>query len=183
MEKVHGKTVSKIPSSLVDWTVVDISHPCPKLVFSNFHDLKLPQDAIQPFSKNEFNFQPDRSWEPECLENPMNIVAIVVGYSRNQEEQLKIMTANLIKILQKQKLHFKIFLIENEVCTLGKKYNIGGQLAKKDSIPFACVVFHPIDFLARSEKIQYSCHGKPRHLGPVKIDAVDHDDSKTWNIE
>ena len=79
-------------------------------------------------------------------------LAILIAY-RNRERHLITMLPYLIELLQHQKLHFKIFIIEqtqNTTFNRGKLMNVGYDLISHESIPFDCIVMHDIDIVGLS---------------------------------
>ena len=62
-------------------------------------------------------------WEPECVARKK--VAILVPY-RNRQEQLKVFLNHIHPILQRQQLHYRIFVVEQvkikDICSLLSEY-------------------------------------------------------------
>ncbi|CAH8853867.1 unnamed protein product [Trichobilharzia szidati] len=113
--------------------------------------------------------------EDLCNSSPKSGVAIVF-VCNNRWEQLNTILPNLISILQKQHLCYRIFVIEQEETTLINKamlMNIGFIEAMK-LFHFACIVFHDTDLNPLNDRIPYGCDEQttltPVHLG-VALDT------------
>ncbi|RVE48908.1 hypothetical protein evm_006478 [Chilo suppressalis] len=103
------------------------------------------------------SFTPD-----EC--NPMFSVAILVTY-RNRQNQLDIFLPYMHNFLRKQKIHYKIFLIEqqdNKSWNKGLLYNIGARYAMAERFP--CLILHDVDLLPLDSANLYACAKQPRHM-------------------
>lgn len=96
--------------------------------------------------------------------NPLFSVAILVTY-RNRQKQLNLFMPYMHKFLQKQNIHYKIYLIEQQDLRPWNKgilYNIGAKTAIADKFP--CLIFHDIDLLPLDESNLYACTKQPRHM-------------------
>ena len=91
------------------------------------------------------------------------LVGIVIPY-RNRESILRIFLPLLIDILIKQKVAFRIFIVEqiqNTVFNRGKLLNVGFDLMQKnewDGIKFSCIIMHDVDLILADETISYQCN-------------------------
>lgn len=97
---------------------------------------------------------------------PLQRVAIVIPY-RNRDNHLKIFTNHLHKVLRKQNIHYKIFVINQQHPNLfnrGALMDVGYFEAVTD---FAadCVIFHDVDMLPEDGRHIYNCLQSPRHMG------------------
>ncbi|CAH8853889.1 unnamed protein product [Trichobilharzia szidati] len=113
--------------------------------------------------------------EDLCNSSPKSGVAILF-VCNNRWKQLNTILPNLISILQKQHLCYRIFVIEQEETTLINKamlMNIGFIEAMK-LFHFACIVFHDTDLNPLNDRIPYGCDEQtaltPVHLG-VALDT------------
>ncbi|CAH8856392.1 unnamed protein product [Trichobilharzia szidati] len=96
--------------------------------------------------------------ESNCDDVPKSGVAIIF-VCKNRWKQLSITLSTLIPILQKQRLCYRIFVVEQEADGLLNKamlLNIGFLEAKK-RFDFACVVFHDADLAPLDDRIPYGC--------------------------
>jgi LysM repeat protein len=122
-------------------------------------------------------------WEPLDCE-PRDTVGIIIPY-RNREEHLQAYIARMHPLLRKQKVRYKIFIIDQvdeKRFNRAKLLNVGAVLASKDidiqkitkgNNKRFCFIFHDVDLLPQSEQTLYSCPDKdesPRHLS-VYVDT------------
>ncbi|XP_066919813.1 beta-1,4-N-acetylgalactosaminyltransferase bre-4-like isoform X2 [Clytia hemisphaerica] len=101
-------------------------------------------------------------------------VAIVIPY-RNRESQLSIFLRHYHPIFIRQKLHYRIFVIDQvdkDPFNRGKLMNVGYNEAKK-YFPYDCVVFHDVDLLLEDDRLMYSCQSSPQHLS-VSLDKYNY---------
>lgn len=103
-------------------------------------------------------------WQPKlCLAKRK--VAIIIPY-KDREEHLAIFLRHLHPILQRQKLHYRIFAVEQEdeyKFNRGKLLNVGFREALK-FFPYDCFVFHDVDLLPEDDRNTYDCSSSPQHL-------------------
>ncbi|XP_050671166.1 beta-1,4-N-acetylgalactosaminyltransferase bre-4-like [Leptidea sinapis] len=103
------------------------------------------------------------SFVPEDC-NPQLSIAILVTY-RNRQSQLDIFIPFIHNFLRRQKIHYKIFVIEQHDAKLFNKgllYNVGARQAARELFP--CLVLHDVDLLPLSAANLYACLLQPRHL-------------------
>ncbi|XP_063064733.1 beta-1,4-galactosyltransferase 5 [Engraulis encrasicolus] len=112
-------------------------------------------------------------WKPEdCI--PRWKVAILVPF-RNRHEHLPILLRHLIPILQKQRLQFAFYVIEqagNEPFNRAMLFNVGFKEAMKDAA-WDCMVFHDVDHLMENDRNYYGCGDMPRHFA-VKLNKYSY---------
>ncbi|PAA87380.1 hypothetical protein BOX15_Mlig007888g2, partial [Macrostomum lignano] len=92
-------------------------------------------------------------------------VAIVVPF-RNRDAHLRLFLANLVPMLQRQQLHFKVFAIEQAGTTRFNRamlFNIGFKEAMRLFKP-NCFIFHDVDLLPEHDHNMYRCGAHPRHM-------------------
>ncbi|KAG9332613.1 hypothetical protein JZ751_014711, partial [Albula glossodonta] len=90
-------------------------------------------------------------WKPkDCI--PRWKVAILVPF-RNRHEHLPILLRHLVPILQRQRIQFGFYVIEQE--------------AMKD-LDWDCMVFHDVDHILENDRNYYGCKDMPRHFA-VKL--------------
>ncbi len=91
-------------------------------------------------------------WRPKyCKQQRNNYVAIIIPY-RNRKEHLNLFLLNMLPIFMRQKLTFRIYLIEpidSIQFNRGILMNIGFLESNKDSNNlWRCHSFHDIDLLS-----------------------------------
>ncbi|XP_032519033.1 beta-1,4-N-acetylgalactosaminyltransferase bre-4-like [Danaus plexippus] len=92
-------------------------------------------------------------------------VAIIVPY-RNRKENLAAFITNMHPFLMKQKLEYRIFIVEQkgtDFFNRGRLFNAGYLEVRKFG-NWKCVVFHDVDLLPLDDRILYSCPMWPRHM-------------------
>lgn len=103
-------------------------------------------------------------WRPKnCTANQKTAIIIPI---RNRANQLPVLLRHLIPVLTRHKLHFRIFVIEQDDrfgFNRAKLFNIGFREAKS-FYPFTCFVFHDVDLIPENDRIDYSCKQSPKHL-------------------
>lgn len=95
---------------------------------------------------------------------PLFKVAILIPY-RNRDEQLKIFLNYAHNFLQKQNIHYRIFVIEQKDSlpfNRAKLFNIGAVEAMNAGYP--CLILHDVDMLPLTSGNIYACTKKPRHM-------------------
>ncbi|XP_064598049.1 beta-1,4-galactosyltransferase 3-like [Liolophura sinensis] len=104
------------------------------------------------------------TWQPSNCES-LQRVAIIVPY-RDREQHLRILLNRLHPMLQKQRIHYRIFVIEqfgNDLFNRGKLMNVGFKEALKVG-HFDCFIFHDTDLIPENDKNLYLCDQDARHL-------------------
>ncbi|XP_016107045.1 beta-1,4-galactosyltransferase 5 isoform X2 [Sinocyclocheilus grahami] len=112
-------------------------------------------------------------WKPhDCL--PRWKVAILVPF-RNRHEHLPILFRHLIPALQRQRLQFGFYVIEqagNEPFNRAMLFNVGFKEAMKD-LNWDCVIFHDVDHILENDRNYYGCGEMPRHFA-VKLNKYSY---------
>ncbi|XP_026880324.2 beta-1,4-galactosyltransferase 5 [Electrophorus electricus] len=102
-------------------------------------------------------------WKPQdCV--PRWKVAILVPF-RNRYEHLPILLHHLIPALQRQRLQFALYVIEQagyEPFNRAMLFNVGFREAMKD-LQWDCVIFHDVDHILENDRNYYGCSDMPRH--------------------
>lgn len=96
--------------------------------------------------------------------HPRFSVAILVPY-RNRPEHLETFLTFFHNYLQQQRLHYRIFVIEQfdtQPFNRGKLFNIGSQYAAKFGFP--CLVLHDVDLIPMNLGNIFACSRDARHL-------------------
>ncbi|KAK2171809.1 hypothetical protein NP493_1025g01039 [Ridgeia piscesae] len=103
-------------------------------------------------------------WKPHDCRSWQK-VAILVPY-RNRWQHLVLLLKRLHTLLQKQKITYQIFVIEqegDEKFNRGRLLNIGVKESLKED-NFDCFIFHDVDLLPENDKNIYYCDNQARHL-------------------
>lgn len=96
--------------------------------------------------------------------NPAFSTAIIVVY-RAREKQLHSFLVYMHNYLRKQRIHYRIFIIEqNDAKPFNRAmlFNIGFEYATKADFP--CVVLHDVDLMPMRLGHLYACSERPRHM-------------------
>lgn len=107
-------------------------------------------------------------WEPEDCAARF-FVAIIIPY-RDREINLSYFIRYIHPFLQTQKIHYRIYLIEQ---TFEKRFNkgslnnIGFIEALKDR-PFPCFIFHDVNKVPINLNNIYACTEAPRHMAVAR---------------
>ena len=100
-------------------------------------------------------------WQPRhCIESATT--AIIIPF-RRRHQHLSILLRHLHPFLKRQKLHYRIFLVEQDDqngFNRGKLMNIGFREALR-IFPYKCFVFHDVDLLPEDDRINYGCKHSP----------------------
>ncbi|XP_016891438.1 beta-1,4-galactosyltransferase 5 isoform X2 [Cynoglossus semilaevis] len=116
---------------------------------------------------------PGGFWKPtDCL--PRWKVAILVPF-RNRFEHLPILLKHLVPVLQRQRLQFAFYVIEQrgmEPFNRAMLFNVGYKEAMKDE-HWDCLIFHDVDHLVENDRNYYGCTHMPRHFA-VKLDKYSY---------
>lgn len=112
-------------------------------------------------------------WMPkDCI--PQHHTAIIVCY-RNRTEQLQSFLYNMHTFLQKQNIHYKIYVIEqtfDSEFNRGKLFNVGYREVTMRSLA-GCFIFHDVDLMPENVNNIYGCTNYPRHMS-TSIDVFDY---------
>lgn len=103
-------------------------------------------------------------WMPKHC-SPQHHTAIIVCY-RNRTDQLQIFLYNIHSFLQKQNIHYQIYVIEQTYdaeFNRGKLFNVGYQEVSGRSSA-GCYVFHDVDLIPENINNIYGCTSYPRHM-------------------
>ncbi|NXS11707.1 B4GT6 galactosyltransferase, partial [Neodrepanis coruscans] len=97
-------------------------------------------------------------------------VAILIPF-RNRHEHLPIFFRHLIPMLQKQRLEFAFYVVEQtgtQPFNRAMLFNVGFKEAMKDAV-WDCIIFHDVDHLPENDRNYYGCGEMPRHFA-AKLD-------------
>nr|XP_038953012.1 beta-1,4-galactosyltransferase 6 isoform X1 [Rattus norvegicus] len=125
-------------------------------------------EVHQLFSKDS-EIEPGGHWRPQDCK-PRWKVAVLIPF-RNRHEHLPIFFLHLIPMLQKQRLEFAFYVIEQtgtQPFNRAMLFNVGFKEAMKDRA-WDCVIFHDVDHLPENDRNYYGCGEMPRHFA-AKLD-------------
>eukprot|EP00794_Sanderia_malayensis_P013974 gene13974-15431_t len=113
------------------------------------------------------------AWSPnDCIAEYK--LALIIPF-RDRDEHLKIFLRHIHPILQRQRLTYQIFVVEQKDKSMfnrGKLMNVGFNESLKFA-DFDCFVFHDIDLLPENDKNFYGCNQSPAHLS-VAVDKFNY---------
>uniref|UniRef100_A0A182PCQ2 Beta-1,4-N-acetylgalactosaminyltransferase n=1 Tax=Anopheles epiroticus TaxID=199890 RepID=A0A182PCQ2_9DIPT len=98
----------------------------------------------------------------DCL--PSFSTAIIIPY-RQRERQLNQFLIYMHNYLRRQRIHYRIFVIEQydpKPFNRAKLFNIGAMIAVGFDYP--CLVLHDVDLMPMNLGHLYACSRKPRHM-------------------
>ncbi|XP_050546198.1 beta-1,4-N-acetylgalactosaminyltransferase bre-4-like [Daktulosphaira vitifoliae] len=139
---------------------------CPIAKITKHQKLERIHEKVSEIQLNEItkNVSFGGEWFPkDCISQ--HHTAIIVCY-RNRTEQLKIFLYHIHSFLQKQNLHYEIFVVEQTFDTefnRGKLFNVGFHEVIKHSSA-GCFIFHDVDLLPENINNIYGCTSCPRHM-------------------
>nr|XP_025852705.1 beta-1,4-galactosyltransferase 6 [Vulpes vulpes] len=126
-------------------------------------------DEIHQLFSKDLDIEPGGHWRPKDCK-PRWKVAVLIPF-RNRHEHLPIFFLHLIPMLQKQRLEFAFYVIEQtgtQPFNRAMLFNVGFKEAMKDSV-WDCVIFHDVDHLPENDRNYYGCGEMPRHFA-AKLD-------------
>ncbi|XP_068419001.1 beta-1,4-galactosyltransferase 6 isoform X2 [Eschrichtius robustus] len=148
--------------------------PCPEKLpymrgFLNVNVSEVSFDEIHHLFSKDLDIEPGGHWRPKDCK-PRWKVAVLIPF-RNRHEHLPIFFLHLIPMLQKQRLEFAFYVIEQtgtQPFNRAMLFNVGFKEAMKDSV-WDCVIFHDVDHLPENDRNYYGCGEMPRHFA-AKLD-------------
>ncbi|XP_017950134.1 beta-1,4-galactosyltransferase 6 isoform X2 [Xenopus tropicalis] len=148
--------------------------PCPeKLPFmrgqTSVNMSEIGLEDVYQLSSQDTHIERGGHWKPnDCI--PRWKVAILIPF-RNRHEHLPILFRHLVPMLQKQRLEFAFYVIEQagtQTFNRAMLFNIGFKEAMKDR-KWDCVIFHDVDHIPENDRNYYGCGEMPRHFA-AKLD-------------
>ncbi|XP_063699413.1 beta-1,4-galactosyltransferase 2 [Culicoides brevitarsis] len=119
-----------------------------------------------PFTEsilNNYNLRLGGEYLPsDCA--PRYSTAVIVPY-RQRETQLKQFLVYIHNFLRRQRIHYRIFVIEQydpKPFNRAKLFNIGAMYAMK--LEFPCLIMQDVDLLPMNLGHMYACTPRPRHM-------------------
>ncbi|XP_052811647.1 beta-1,4-N-acetylgalactosaminyltransferase bre-4-like [Mya arenaria] len=110
---------------------------------------------------------PGGAWSPKSCVSRQRI-SIIIPF-RDRQAHLDILVYNLVPVLKRQKVAFRIFVVEqfgNKTFNKGRLMNIGFTEARKHD-EFDCFIFHDVDLIPEDDRNMYTCSDNPRHMSPA----------------
>ncbi|KAK3516574.1 hypothetical protein QTP70_021973 [Hemibagrus guttatus] len=160
--------------------------PCPERLPSmkgpiEVNMTEVPIEEIE-LQLRKLGIQYGGHWKPKDC-RPRWKVAVLIPF-RNRHEHLPILFQHLAPMLQRQRLQFAFYVIE-QLYSLPRSYlscvqagtqpfnramlfNVGFREAMKD-LEWDCVVFHDVDHIPENDRNYYGCGQMPRHFA-TKLD-------------
>ncbi|KAF3835618.1 hypothetical protein F7725_028176 [Dissostichus mawsoni] len=121
-------------------------------------------------NSSEYLVQPT-TYLPRTSPTPRTChVAILIPF-RNRHEHLPILFQHLIPMLQRQRLQFAFYVIEqsgSQPFNRAMLFNVGFLEAMKD-LDWDCLIFHDVDHIPENDRNYYGCGQMPRHFA-AKLD-------------
>ncbi|XP_021120778.1 beta-1,4-galactosyltransferase 6 isoform X3 [Heterocephalus glaber] len=137
--------------------------------FLNVNVSEVSFDEVHQLFSKDLDIEPGGHWRPKDCK-PRWKVAVLIPF-RNRHEHLPIFFLHLIPMLQKQRLEFAFYVIEQtgtQPFNRAMLFNVGFKEAMKDSV-WDCVIFHDVDHLPENDRNYYGCGEMPRHFA-AKLD-------------
>lgn len=119
-----------------------------------------------PFTEqvlNNYNIQMGGEFHPSDCATRYS-TAIIIPF-RQREEQLKQFLVYMHNFLRRQRIHYRIFVIEQydpKPFNRAKLFNIGAMIASR--LDYPCLVMQDVDLLPMNLGHLYACSTKPRHM-------------------
>ncbi|KAF7240857.1 Beta-1,4-galactosyltransferase 5 [Varanus komodoensis] len=130
---------------------------------------EISMEEIHQFFSRDPTIKLGGHWKPkDCL--PRWKVAILIPF-RNRYEHLPVLFRHLIPMLQRQRLQFAFYVIEqagNQPFNRAMLFNVGFREAMKD-LDWDCLIFHDVDHIPENDRNYYGCGQMPRHFA-AKLD-------------
>lgn len=160
---------SKLHNYSSEWGDCPIDPP--KLIGNLRIDINISSgpDSFEETLKKSPALEKGGHWNPNYCK-ARSRVAIIIPY-RDREEHLKYFLMYMHKILQRQELDYKIYVVnqvDDNNFNRAKLLNIGFVESLKQ-YDWQCFVFHDVDLVLENDKCLYRCPEMPRHLS-VAID-------------
>ncbi|XP_024240914.1 beta-1,4-galactosyltransferase 5 [Oncorhynchus nerka] len=140
-------------------------------------EVNMSEMALEDVERVLLNAEPSMTlggyWKPrDCV--PRWKVAILVPF-RNRHEHLPILLRHLIPALQRQRLQFAFYVVEqvgSEPFNRAMLFNVGFREAMRD-LDWDCMVFHDVDHMLENDRNYYGCGDMPRHFA-VKLNKYSY---------
>ncbi|CAH1779087.1 unnamed protein product, partial [Owenia fusiformis] len=114
----------------------------------------------QIYKKND-NVTAGGQWSPTNC-GAEDEIAIIIAY-RDREEHLKQFLNYMHPFLQRQKLSYRIVVVEQNKPAIFNKaslFNTGFKIISELGINYTCFIFHDVDIFPENDRMIYSCQKK-----------------------
>ncbi|XP_013382909.1 beta-1,4-N-acetylgalactosaminyltransferase bre-4 isoform X2 [Lingula anatina] len=103
-------------------------------------------------------------WKPSNCK-PRHKVAIIIPY-RDRLPHLKVQLRYLHPLLQRQQVHYRIFVAEQAGVGTWNKGRVmnAGYIEAAKLFDFQCVIFHDVDLVPEDDRNTYKCFSLPVHM-------------------
>ncbi|XP_075166518.1 beta1,4-N-acetylgalactosaminyltransferase A [Haematobia irritans] len=161
----NSRNTTELPLPICEDPVIEESSPfVPNITLES---LDVINDQLRLLLEPGGAFKPK-----DCIAR--HHVAIVVPF-RDRYAHLSIFLRNIHKFLMKQRIAYRIFIIEQ---TNGKPFNRAalmniGFLEAMKLYKWDCFIFHDVDLLPLDNRNLYNCPRQPRHMS-VAIDKFNY---------
>ncbi|XP_058418477.1 beta-1,4-galactosyltransferase 5 isoform X2 [Diceros bicornis minor] len=170
----HSETFLQTTTFLPEDFTYFANHTCPERLPSmkgliDINMSEIGMDYIHELFSKDPTIKLGGHWKPsDCV--PRWKVAILIPF-RNRHEHLPVLFRHLIPMLQRQRLRFAFYVIEQvgtQPFNRAMLFNVGFQEAMKD-LDWDCLIFHDVDHIPESDRNYYGCGQMPRHFA-TKLD-------------
>uniref|UniRef100_A0A8D2A3A0 glucosylceramide beta-1,4-galactosyltransferase n=1 Tax=Sus scrofa TaxID=9823 RepID=A0A8D2A3A0_PIG len=170
----HSETFLQTTTFLPEDFTYFANHTCPERLPSmkgpiDINMSEIGMDAIHELFSKDPAIKLGGHWKPsDCV--PRWKVAILIPF-RNRHEHLPVLLRHLIPMLQRQRLQFAFYVVEQvgtQPFNRAMLFNVGFQEAMKD-LDWDCLVFHDVDHIPENDRNYYGCGQMPRHFA-TKLD-------------
>ncbi|XP_021570078.1 beta-1,4-galactosyltransferase 5 [Carlito syrichta] len=170
----HSETFLQTTTFLPEDFTYFANHTCPERLPSmkgpiDINMSEIGMDYIHEIFSKDPAIKLGGHWKPsDCM--PRWKVAILIPF-RNRHEHLPVLLRHLIPMLQRQRLQFAFYVVEQvgtHPFNRAMLFNVGFQEAMKD-LDWDCLIFHDVDHIPESDRNYYGCGQMPRHFA-TKLD-------------
>uniref|UniRef100_A0A480NEU1 Beta-1,4-galactosyltransferase n=1 Tax=Sus scrofa TaxID=9823 RepID=A0A480NEU1_PIG len=170
----HSETFLQTTTFLPEDFTYFANHTCPERLPSmkgpiDINMSEIGMDTIHELFSKDPAIKLGGHWKPsDCV--PRWKVAILIPF-RNRHEHLPVLLRHLIPMLQRQRLQFAFYVVEQvgtQPFNRAMLFNVGFQEAMKD-LDWDCLVFHDVDHIPENDRNYYGCGQMPRHFA-TKLD-------------
>ncbi|XP_062060326.1 beta-1,4-galactosyltransferase 5 [Lepus europaeus] len=170
----HSETFLQTTTFLPEDFTYFANHTCPERLPSmkgpiDINMSEIGMDDIHEIFSRDPAIKLGGHWKPsDCM--PRWKVAILIPF-RNRHEHLPVLLRHLIPMLQRQRLQFAFYVVEQagtQPFNRAMLFNVGFQEAMKD-MDWDCLIFHDVDHIPESDRNYYGCGQMPRHFA-TKLD-------------
>ncbi|KAF3817385.1 hypothetical protein GH733_012676 [Mirounga leonina] len=172
----HSETFLQTTTFLPEDFTYFANHTCPERLPSmkgpiDINMSEIAMDDIHEIFSKDPAIKLGGHWKPsDCM--PRWKVAILIPF-RNRHEHLPVLLRHLIPMLQRQRLRFAVYVVEQvgtQPFNRAMLFNVGFQEAMKD-LDWDCLIFHDVDHIPESDRNYYGCGQMPRHFA-TKLDKL-----------